>query len=120
MRLPYRLDPVVWRGAWWALRAVRATRRAAATGIPGPADLPPVRAPGPRGAPGVAGVLRLPGLSCLVRATVRQAWLAAQGERRDLVLGVMGAGRDFRAHAWLDGDPPADHEGYRELARRGV
>ena len=49
-------------------------------------------------------MLRRTGDSCLVRAIVVQAWEAAHGRHRDLIVGVTGA-TDFRAHAWLDGDP---------------
>lgn len=33
-----------------------------------------------------------------------QAWEAAHGRRRDLVVGITGPD-GFRAHAWLEGDP---------------
>ena len=42
--------------------------------------------------------------SCIVNAIVLQAWEAAHGRRRDLVIGVTGPDA-FSAHAWLDGDP---------------
>jgi hypothetical protein len=41
---------------------------------------------------------------------VLQAWDAAHGRSRDLVIGITGPD-GFRAHAWLDGDPtPAADE----------
>jgi len=49
-------------------------------------------------------VLRRRGESCLVRAVVLQAWEAAHGRRRDLIVGVTDPA-GFRAHAWLEGDP---------------
>lgn len=63
-------------------------------------------------------VLRRRSDTCLVRATVRQAWHAAHGVHRDLVIGVTAPGRGFQAHAWLDGDPPCHSEGFHELLRR--
>ncbi|CAN5649373.1 hypothetical protein BH20ACT23_BH20ACT23_14520 [soil metagenome] len=56
--------------------------------------------------------------TCLERATVLQAWYAAQGQRRDLIIGVTAPQTGFRAHAWLDGDPPCHTEGFHELLRR--
>jgi hypothetical protein len=53
---------------------------------------------------GVRGALRRRGESCLVNAVVLQAWEAAHGRRRDLVVGITGLD-GFRAHAWLEGDP---------------
>lgn len=50
------------------------------------------------------GALRRWRESCLVNAIVLQAWEAAHGRRRDLVVGVTGP-NGFRAHAWLEGDP---------------
>jgi len=49
-------------------------------------------------------VLRRRGESCLVKAIVLQAWEAAHGRRRDLIVGVTDP-TEFRAHAWLEGDP---------------
>jgi hypothetical protein len=100
-----RLDPANLRAAWWALRTARRTRRLlAAEGLeaalapPAPPRLPP-------GAErGVQAVLRRRGESCLVRAIVLQAWEAAHGRRRDLIVGVTDPA-GFRAHAWLEGDP---------------
>ena len=58
------------------------------------------------------GALRRWHESCLVNSIVLQAWEAAHGRRRDLVVGVTGPDR-FHAHAWLQGDPipPADDRG---------
>jgi Transglutaminase-like superfamily len=69
---------------------------------------------------GVSVSLRLRREACLVRALVRQQWLAAHGSSRDLVIGVRGPSSAFMAHAWLDGDPPCHSEGFAELIRRPV
>jgi Transglutaminase-like superfamily len=47
--------------------------------------------------------------TCLEAAVVRQRWLAAHGDVRDIVIGVSPTGlRDQPAHAWVDGtDSPA-------------
>lgn len=50
------------------------------------------------------GALRRWHETCLVNAIVLQAWEAAHGRRRDLVVGVTGPD-GFHAHAWLQGDP---------------
>ncbi len=49
-------------------------------------------------------MLRRRGESCLVKAIVLQAWQAAHGRRRDLIVGVTDPA-GFEAHAWLEGDP---------------
>ena len=49
------------------------------------------------------GALRRWHESCLVNAIVLQAWEAAHGRRRDLVVGITGPD-GFSAHAWLQGD----------------
>ena len=67
---------------------------------------------------GVASVLQIMNTTCLERATVRQAWLAAQGLPRDLIIGVTAPGAAFSAHGWLEGDPAFEHEGFDELLRR--
>jgi hypothetical protein len=56
--------------------------------------------------------------NCLVRATVRQAWYAAHGDLRDVVIGVTAPSGGFAAHAWLDGDAPCHSDGFHELLRR--
>jgi hypothetical protein len=48
---------------------------------------------------------------------VLQAWHAAQGRPRDLVIGVTAPSAGFQAHAWLDGENPGAFE---ELLRRPV
>ena len=69
----------------------------------------------PSSARGVRVVLRNRPNSCLERALVLQRWEAAQGYPRDVVIGVT-APDDFKAHAWLDGDPSESGE-FAELLR---
>ena len=107
------------RGAWWALRALRAARRQlrstglAGVRVPRPGDVSPAAGAG------VAAVLARTRATCLTRALVRQAWLAAQASPHDLVIGVRRAGPDgdLLAHAWLEGEDSAAAAGYVELAR---
>jgi hypothetical protein len=54
----------------------------------------------------------------VVRSIVEQAWLAAHGEPRDLIIGVTEPGEAFSAHAWLDGEHPHGDERFFELLRR--
>jgi len=51
-----------------------------------------------------------------VRASVLQAWDAAHGHPRDLIIGVTAPAAGFRAHAWLDGEPAGEE--FEELLRR--
>jgi transglutaminase superfamily protein len=66
----------------------------------------------------VRAALRRSGASCLVSAIVLQAWEAAHGRRRDLIVGVAW-GEGFHAHAWLEGDrpPPASHALEADISR---
>lgn len=109
-------DVATLRAAWWARRALLDARRQ----LPQrPLDEIALRAPPslPRDAArGVQALLRRRQHSCLEGALVLQRWLAAHGDRRDVVIGVTAPGADFGAHAWLDGDGAAD-ETYRELRR---
>jgi hypothetical protein len=66
----------------------------------------------------VRAVLRRRGESCLVRSIVLQAWYAAHGEPRDLIVGVTEPGGGFAAHAWLEGEAPHGSEPFDELLRR--
>jgi hypothetical protein len=104
------------RACAWALHAALVARRRVAGGGLPPFDLP-AAPPVPLSAGrGVRIALRPRVFTCLVRSSVLQAWYAAHGIRRDLVIGVTSP-RDFTAHAWLDGEPGAG-EGYAELMRR--
>ena len=112
------LDLPSLRAAWWTLRAVRRASRQLGDG-----ELDSVALPRPPLLPasaerGVNGILRRSRAKCLVRALVRQAWFAAQGMPRDLVVGVTSPGSGFEAHAWLDGDPECHSGDYHELLRR--
>jgi hypothetical protein len=58
------------------------------------------------------------GEACLVRSMVRQSWLTAHGNPRDLIIGVTGPSTGFQAHAWLEGDPQPGQPAFTELTRR--
>jgi hypothetical protein len=59
---------------------------------------------------------RVSARNCLVRSLVRQAWLAADGVERDVVIGVR-RNPEFGAHAWIDGDPLPPEDAFEELVR---
>ncbi len=119
----WRLKPSVLRAALWAARAAWRARRQLRGGVAHP-TLPPCPPLPATAAPGVVGVLRRMERTCLERSLVLQAWLAAHGDYRDIVIGVpeTGFGVD-PAHAWVDGTEPASDAKYLELhrlpARRG-
>jgi hypothetical protein len=115
-----RLDLPTLRAAWWSLRAVRRVRRNLLEGGLDAITLPSVPLLPASAERGVRGVLRRSRSTCLVQATVLQAWLAAHGDERDLIIGVQAPRGGFRAHAWLDGDAPCHPEGFHELVRRPV
>ena len=102
---------------WWAGRALihvrRSLRRSALVDVrvSAPPPLPP------RAARGVRYVLRTRPATCLQRALVLQAWHAAQGSPREVVIGVSGSRDTFSAHAWLDGDPGNPGSSFDELLR---
>jgi transglutaminase superfamily protein len=104
------------RAAWWAYRAIRRAKTipVGSNAIELP-DAPQLPSSARRG---VNAALRLAGSSCLVRATVLQAWWLSQGESRDLIIGVTAPSKGFAAHAWLEGDPPCHSEGFAELTRQ--
>ena len=62
-------------------------------------------------------MLRRMNATCLIRSQVGQAWDGAYGRRRDMLVGVTAPSTGFRAHAWLEGDPPCHSEGFSELLR---
>jgi transglutaminase superfamily protein len=102
------------RAAWWTDRALRRARADLSDGELRSVALPaPPRVP-PGAVRGVRAVLRRRTPSCLEQSLVLQRWLAAHGERRDVVIGTTGPA-GFKAHAWLDGDE--DGRGFAELAR---
>lgn len=105
------------RAAVWALRAVRSARRQLRrSGYEG-LTLPSVPVLPMSSSRGVNAVLRRLPSTCLERAVVLQHWRAAHGEPRDVVVGVSGKREDFRAHAWLDDERPAELTEFRELVR---
>jgi hypothetical protein len=112
------LDPAALRAAWWTLRAVRHAerelqRRPLESVM---ATLPSVPALPDRAGRGVNAVLRRRDDTCLERAVVLQAWEAAHGRRRDLVIGVTSPRDGFKAHAWLEHERVSPE--YAELLRR--
>lgn len=117
MRLTRLTDPGAWRGVVWAGRAVRQARRELRersldelsvelpTGLPPTADA------------GIHAVLRRLPSTCLERAVVLQRWLAAQGDPREIVIGVMRHDGQFKAHAWVAGEADELAPGFQELLR---
>jgi len=110
-----RLNLPMLRAAWWTWRSLRVTRRRLRESV-----LPEVVVDSPPRLPahasaGVFAVLRRQPNTCLERALVLQKWLEAQGQDRDVVIGVTAAGKGFHAHAWLDGEPAPSS--FRELTR---
>jgi Transglutaminase-like superfamily len=56
--------------------------------------------------------------TCLERALVLQAWLAAQGKPLDVVIGVPRTGmKSGPAHAWVDGTDARALASHLELHR---
>ena len=111
------VDPGTLRAALWAVKACRRVRFATGVNDLEAPPLPTVPAVPPSAIRGVDHVLWLRAEQCLVRATIRQAWLAAHGEPQDIIVGVaIGATRQMQAHAWLANEP-AEGVGYEELVR---
>jgi hypothetical protein len=46
---------------------------------------------------------------------VLQRWLAAHGDQRDVIIGVLAPAEGFGAHAWLEGETPSSP--FQELTR---
>ena len=113
----WRLRPAVLLGALWATVAARLVRRRLKqSGVRARVPRPPPL--GPKGGLGVTAALSRLKPTCLERALVLQAWLAAQGNPRDVVIGVPRDGmKSGTAHAWVDGTDPASLEIYLELHR---
>ena len=108
-------DLATLRAALWAQRALRVARRELQRNPLDHVALPaPPRLPSDAGR-GVRALLRRREHSCLEGALVLQRWLAAHGDRRDVVIGVTAPGGEFAAHAWLEGEPQT--ETFRELRR---
>lgn len=117
MRAAALLDPANWRVALWTVRAGRRARRGLSPGGKSLAVLPrpPALSDGLRSR--VVATLSRTGVTCLERAAVLQAWDAAHGRRRDVVVGVTKPSSGFRAHAWLDGEDTSHDSDFTELLR---
>lgn len=106
MKVPTVADA---RAGLWAWRALRTARARLADG-----EVRDVLLPAPPAVPQRAGravrvVLRRQEPSCLERALVLQRWLTAHGVVKDVVVGTQGNSRtEFKAHAWVDGEPQGD------------
>ena len=101
---------------WWAGRALidvrHSLRRSTLLDVSvSPPPVLPVHAER-----GVRFVLRGRPTTCLQRALVLQRWHAAQGNPREVVIGVAGESSSFSAHAWLDGDVRCGR-GFRRAAQ---
>lgn len=105
------------RAARWTLWSLlRARRSLRADGLQAKVAPPPRLSWSARR--GVYTVLRRTSPTCLERAIVMQAWLAAHGRLHDVVVGVASTEGRMCAHAWIDaGTAPPDADGYRELTR---
>lgn len=114
------VDVALLRAAWWTLHAVRRTRRRLARlGFDAALEVPPPPRLPRNALRGVNAAMRYLGTSCLERAIVLQAWHGAQGDNRDLIIGVSPRQDGFRAHAWIDGEEPWHAQtAYYELLRR--
>jgi len=114
-----RLSITTLRAAWWADRAAaRVRRKLISDGLSGVSPIPPPPLVTPVGGRAVEAVLRRRGRTCLERALVLQAWHAAAGKSRDVVIGVALSEPRFRAHAWLDGDPGVRESDFEVLRRQ--
>lgn len=113
-----RRTPARAAAALWALRAARQARRQlrgrslADVVVPSP----PAAARGARRS--VEYALVVARATCLEASLVRQAWLRAHGEARDLIVGVSRAGEPFGAHAWLEGEEGGGHAELHRLHAR--
>jgi hypothetical protein len=112
-----RYDVASWRAALWCVGALRDVRRGLAAGrVTDVHAKTPPKLPA-RALSGVEGVLHRRPNTCLMRALVLQAWYRGQGEERDIVIGVTAPSSGFRAHAWIEGEPPCHDEHFSELTR---
>ena len=59
---------------------------------------------------------RLPS-TCLERAVVLQRWRIAQGDPREIVIGVLRDEDEFKAHAWVEGEGDQLAPAFEELMR---
>jgi hypothetical protein len=112
-----RLDLPTLRAALWAQIALaRARRMLRRRGIAEVSVGPPPSLPSAAGR-GVLAVLRRRPHTCLERALVLQSWQAAQGDPREVVIGVARNDGAFAAHAWLAGEADEQESQFHELMR---
>lgn len=114
----HKLRPSYLRAALWAGRALRSVRRDLRSKPLAEVQAPSVPLAEGLAENGVKAILRVNKASCLERAILWQAWNSAKGQERDLVIGVTAPVGGFRAHAWLEGDPPCHTEDFTEITRR--
>jgi hypothetical protein len=117
MKLTRLTDRGAWRGALWARRAVRDARRQLRDGHLKDLSVAPPRGLPPSADFGIHAVLRRLPSTCLERAVVLQRWRIAQGDPREIVIGVLRGEDDFQAHAWVDGESDRLASAYQELMR---
>jgi Transglutaminase-like superfamily len=114
-------DLATLRALVWAGRSLVHVRRSLRhTALPDVTVAPPPSLP-PDAVRGVRFVLGRRPNTCLQRALVLQAWHAAQGSPREVVIGVTSSRNTFSAHAWLDGalgEPGPDFEELLRLPAR--
>ena len=113
----WRLRPTVLLGALWAtVAAYLVRRRLKRSGVRARVPRPPRL--GAKAGHGVMGALSRLKPTCLERALVLQAWLAAQGNPLDVVIGVPREGmKSGPAHAWVDGTDATAVANHVELYR---
>lgn len=104
MRLARLTDPGAWRGVVWAGRAVRQARRQLRNGALDEVSVEPPLGLPPSADAGIHAVLRRLPSTCLERAVVLQRWRMAQGDPREIVIGVRHDAQEFKAHAWVEGE----------------
>lgn len=117
MKLTRLTDAGAWRGARWARRAVRDARRQLRDGNLKDLSLVAPRRLPPSADYGVHAVLRRLPSTCLERAVVLQQWRIAQGDPREIVIGVLRGEDDFKAHAWVEGEGDQLAPAFEELMR---
>jgi Transglutaminase-like superfamily len=105
------------RACWWAVAEARRAKRQLAADPLSPTTLRPPPSLAERHGWAIDPALRRLGFSCLVRARVRQAWHAAHGVQRAVMIGVTAPAEGFSAHAWLEGDDGLDAARLHELMR---
>jgi hypothetical protein len=117
MRLRSATDVPAIRAAVWAIRSVRLARAGLKAGPVDAVRLPPPPPLPETAEKGVRAAFRRSAPTCLEQALVLQAWRAAHGDAREVVIAVRGSGDAFEAHAWLDGEPDPGAGAFLEIAR---